>query len=52
MGLMYFLRKNYAGQMWWIKVSTQIGIFVRLVVFTLKGNSMRREAYLKILKNL
>lgn len=52
MGLMYFLRKYYPGQMWWIKAVTRIGIFVRLVAFSVLGNAMRREAYIKILKNL
>jgi hypothetical protein len=52
MGLMYLLRKYYPQEMWWIKISTQIGITVRLIAFTILGNNMRREAYLKILKNL
>jgi GT2 family glycosyltransferase len=52
MGLMYLLKKCYPSQMWWIKISTQIGITIRLIAFTVLGNNMRRDAYLKILKNL
>lgn len=52
LGLMYYLRKNYPKQMCITLPVVKVGIFIRLMVFTLLGNSMRRLAYWEILTRL
>ena len=52
MGLMYYLKKHFPAEVGWATWAARGGIFFRLITFGLLGNSMRRGAYLKILKNL
>jgi GT2 family glycosyltransferase len=52
MGLAYYMRKHYPSQVWWLIPFIRIGVLVRLVVFTLMGNKMRQEAYLRTFKEL
>jgi hypothetical protein len=52
LGLAYYLRKHYANDVWWLLPIIKIGVFVRFIVFSLMGNKMRQEAYLRTLKEL
>ena len=52
MGLIYYLRKHYPGQVPWLLPVIKLGIFARYLAFTLLGNKIRQRGYQKALKQL
>jgi len=52
LGLVYYLRKHYRQQIWWLLPIIKIGTLLRFLVFALLGNKMRQEAYLRTLQEL
>lgn len=52
MGLIYYLRKHYPGQVSWLLPLIKIGVFARFLIFTLLGNKIRRQGYWQVLRQL
>lgn len=52
LGLVYYLRKHYRKQIWWLLSIIKIGVLVRWLAFSLLGNDMRKEAYWQTLHEL
>ena len=52
LGFVYYLRKNYPNQIWWLLPAVKAGVFLRLVIFSVMGNKMRQDAYSQTLKEL
>ncbi len=50
LGFVYYLNKNYSNQSWWFIPAIKIGIFIRLLAFSLLGNKMRQDAYKQTLE--
>jgi len=52
LGFVYYMRKNYSRQMYWVLPAIKVGIFIRLLIFSVLGNKMRQDAYLQTLKEI
>ncbi len=52
LGVIYFLRKYYPKQIFWILPVIKIGLIARIFAFALTGNKMRKEAYVQTLKEI
>lgn len=52
MGLVYYLRKHYPDQVPWLMPVIKIGVLARYLAFSLMGNKIRQQGYLKALRGL
>jgi GT2 family glycosyltransferase len=52
LGFVYYLRKNYHNQIFWLLPAVKVGIFIRWLTFSLLGNKMRQDAYAQTLREL
>lgn len=52
LGLVYYLKKYFPGDLYWSVLLIKIGVLVRWVIFSLAGNSLRSNAYFQTLKEL
>jgi len=52
LGIIYYMKINYKSQMWWILPMTKLGVTLRLMIFSLLGNTMRQDAYKQTLEGL
>lgn len=51
-GLKYYLKKYYPNSLWWLNPVIRLGIFVRMIGFTFRGNQLKSDIYKDILKSL
>jgi GT2 family glycosyltransferase len=51
-GVIYFIKKYYAQNLWWLIPVIKIGLFTRVIAFTIVPNKNRRIAYLEALKTI
>lgn len=52
LGVVYFLKKYYPAQIKWMSPLIKLGLFVRILAFSLAGNKLRRLAYLETVREL
>lgn len=52
LGIIYYLEINYRDQMWWILPAVKVGVVLRLLIFSILGNTMRQDAYRQTLSEL
>ena len=52
LGVVYFLRKYYPSHIFWLLPAIKIGLYARILVFTLVGNKLRQKAYLETVQSL
>lgn len=52
MGLVYYLRKHYPGQIPSLMPIIRIGVLARYLAFSILGNDIRKQGYLKAYKGL
>ncbi len=50
LGIIYYLKKYYNLQLFWLIPAIRIGLIARIIAFSLIGNNMRKVAYLETLK--
>lgn len=50
LGVIYFLKKYYPNQVFWVLPIIKLGLMVRVIAFFLLGNNKRRLTYLETLK--
>lgn len=51
-GIVYYLKKYYSNQMWWVMPLMKLGILLRIFAFSLTGNPMRKLAYQEALSEI
>lgn len=51
-GIVYYLKKYYPNQMFWIMPLMRLGIIARVFAFLLTGNEMRKQAYQEALREI
>jgi len=52
LGLAYHMHKHFKKDTWWLIPVMWVGIAARFLAFSFMGNKMRRDAYLRTLKEL
>ena len=52
LGIVYYLRRHYPKEVYWLVPVIKIGVLIRFLGFTILGNSLRRKAYWQALKEL
>jgi len=51
-GIIYYLKKYFSGQVRWVLFLMKFGILLRIAVFSLTGNQMRKLAYKEAFKEI
>jgi GT2 family glycosyltransferase len=52
LGIVYYMKLNYKREMWWITPAIKLGVIIRLMIFSVLGNTMRQDAYRQTLEGL
>jgi GT2 family glycosyltransferase len=50
LGVVYFLKKYYPGQVFWVLSVIKLGLFARWLAFFVLGNKMRQSVYMETLR--
>lgn len=50
LGVIYFLKKYYPNQIYWVVPLIKIGLYLRVLAFSVLRNEMRKTGYLETLK--